>query len=725
MKLLDTKPRRGLVFEFVALLSVIVLIGYAVIIYTQYQSQSAAIEQNLNDRARSLGGLLSTISIEPLLSSDYVGLNEYIEGAVSQKDVAFVVITGIKGESLAVQVDEKQEAIRESIRSRAEQSGLGSFVAVVNDEIFPYEYPIIFNGEKIATITLGLDRQSAHQIMLENMAKLSIVIFAVWFVAGLSIYLIFRFRVSDPLGSVATSATNVARLNFDKTVPVAGANEIRQLALTFNEMRMHLKDAIEARNKSMHKLKELNLNLEERVDQRTRELETLNREVAYQAVHDPLTGLPNRLLIVERIRYAIKQAHRNQSSFATLMVDLDNFKEVNDTLGHPVGDELLRQVAERLQAVLRETDTVGRLGGDEFALVLQELEMESAEIVADKIHNAMLESFKVENHTLVAGGSIGIAVYPDHGDDYATLLRCADVAMYNAKRNNTKVAMYSPDIDPHSLQRLALATDLRTACHNNELELLYQPIIDLKTGKVVSVEALARWNHPKYGVIPPSEFISIAENSNLIKPLTEWVVRTAAAQWVEWHEQDLELQIAVNFSMISLLDPELPLFMANMSEELSLPKHALKLEITESAIMSNPERVIKVLNHKEMAGLKYSVDDFGTGYSSLSYLKRLPVQEVKIDRSFVTLMTVDEEDASIVRAVVELAHSLGLATVAEGVEDADVLRELVSLGCEYAQGYYFSKPIRPDELTGAISHIETRFYDTVSIAADFEASVKH
>jgi diguanylate cyclase (GGDEF)-like protein len=705
---------RTLAIEFLILLTAVMLAGYVAIFVTQYHSQSDYIEKNLDTRARSMGGLLANISIEPLLSHDFVALNDYLEAVISQNDVSFVIIAGKDKQLLAAHFSEEMQGLQDAVMPNLGNPGLPDMSRLVQGGLSVYEYPVTFNNEQLANITLGLDSRSSSQTLITNVITLSLVIFAVWFAAGLGIFLIFRRRVSNPLQTVVSSADDIAHLRFDKTVPVTGANEIGQLALTFNEMRIQLRSAVEARNQSMQELKELNVNLEERVAERTRELEKLNREVAYQALHDPLTGLANRLLIVERIDFLIRQAHRNSESFAVLMMDLDNFKEVNDTLGHPVGDELLRQVAERLNTTLRESDLVGRLGGDEFAMLLQDLGGESAKSVAEKIYSIMQQPFTVDHHTLTAEGSIGIAIYPDHGVDHATLLRCSDVAMYHAKRRGNQVALYSTDIDIHSLQRLALATDLRTACTNNELELHYQPIVDLTSGKVIGVEALARWNHPQYGLISPDEFIPIAENTGLIKQLTESIMKTAVTQWLDWHEQGLDLQIGLNISMLNLVDQNMPATVARIIRHAGLPTSAVKLEITETEIMSNPELVIEVLGHKELSGLKSSVDDFGTGYSSLSYLKKLPVQEIKIDRSFVTHMAVDEEDASIVRAVLELGHSLGLDVVAEGVEDEEALRELIALGCDYAQGFYFSRPVPADDLPEQISFIEARFYRAVS-----------
>lgn len=716
---------RTLAIEFLVLLSVVMLIGYAGIVLTQYHSQSDSIQQNLNTRAQSMGGLLANISIEPLLSHDFVALNDYLEAVIAQQDVSFVIITGQNKQVLGIHFNEALHNLHDTIVPDPDNPNMPKIASIAQDGLSVYEYPIQFNGNKLGLITLGLDSHAYSGSLISNVIYLSMVIFVVWFIAGLGVFLVFRHRVSRPLQTVVSSADDIAHLKFDKTVPITGANEIGQLALAFNEMRVQLRAAVEARNQSMKDLQELNVNLEERVVERTHELEKLNREVAHQALHDPLTGLANRLLIMERIGFLISQMHRNKGSFAVLMIDLDNFKDVNDTLGHPVGDILLRQVAERLQGVLRESDLVGRLGGDEFALLLQDQDEHSARLVADKIHQVMQERITVEGHTLTTVGSIGIAICPQHGEDHATLLRCADVAMYHAKRTNSNVALYSADIDIHSLQRLALATDLRSAYENNEVELHYQPIVDLRTGKVVSVEALARWNHSKYGPVSPEDFIPIAENSGLIKQLTGSLMKMAAVQWSSWKEEGMELQIALNISMVNLLDQQLPAQVARILSQSGLPVNALKIEITETEIMSNPELVIDVLGHKEIAGLKSSVDDFGTGYSSLSYLKKLPVQEIKIDRSFVTHMAVDEEDASIVKAVLELGHSLGLDVVAEGVEDQDVLRELIALGCDYAQGYYFSPPVPAAALVEKIGLIESQFYKAATVDPKVTPRITH
>lgn len=701
MNFITRSRRQSLAFQFLSILSGIMLVGFVSIIYTQFQNQSKQINENISARAESIGGLLAQISVQPLLVHDFVTLNEYIEDAAMQKDVTYVIVSNPQGETLVIQANEKTPSPEEVVDDKVDSAGNEG------ENIFRYEQSIMFDGRQLGQVRIGVDRAPAAKLVASNVTNLAVTIFGIWFFSGLAIFLAFRYKVSRPINLVSSSAAEIANLKFGRTVPVTGNNEISQLALTFNGMRMQLKVAVEERQKSLLELEDLNASLEERVNQRTQELQTLNREVAYQAVHDPLTGLPNRLLITERIQYAIKQSHRSKETFAVLMVDLDNFKEVNDTLGHPVGDALLRQVSLRLSSVLRDSDTVGRLGGDEFALQLQGADEEAAMLVAEKIQTALLETYIVDGHALVASGSIGIALYPEHGDDHAMLLRCADIAMYAAKRNNSKVSLYSVESDKHSLQRLELTNDLRVALDAHELELYYQPVMALATGEVVGVEALLRWQHPKYGEISPNEFIPIAENTALIKPLTDWVMKTAALQWLEWQEQGLSLHIAVNLSMINLLDHELPDRISSLRRDLKLPPDAIKFEITESAIMSNPERVISVMSHEDMAGLKFSVDDFGTGYSSLSYLKRLPVSEVKIDRSFVTMMTVDDEDASIVRAVIDLAHNLGLMVVAEGVEDEAVLKQLVSLGCDYAQGFYFAVPLPADKFIEAISKIKS------------------
>ncbi len=429
---------------------------------------------------------------------------------------------------------------------------------------------------------------------------------------------------------------------------------------------------------------------------------TIHREqmqaLEHQALHDDLTGLPNRVLLGDRIEHAILSARRNRSTLALLLTDLDHFKEINDTLGHHCGDLILKQVAQRMQRLVRSTDTVARLGGDEFAILLPTADRAQARTIVEKMIKAIEQPFELQGKTFILGSSTGIALYPEHGDDGHILLQRADVAMYLAKREHLGYAVYEPDQDQHSVEFLTLKSELRKAIKNKQLVLNYQPVIDMKSGRVNGVEALARWNHPERGLLLPDEFIPLAEQTGLIRDVTIWVLTEAARQCSEWRSLGLELRIAVNLSVYNLYDARFPEHVVRIIDEMG-PSHAsLRLEITETAIMSGPSNALEILNRLSVQGVRISIDDFGTGYSSLSYLKQLPVDELKIDKSFVTGMAVDNNDSVIVRSTIDLAHNIGLKVVAEGVEDEQTYQLLHGLHCDAAQGFYMSRPLSAGDL---------------------------
>lgn len=427
------------------------------------------------------------------------------------------------------------------------------------------------------------------------------------------------------------------------------------------------------------------------------------RAIQHLAYYDTLTDLPNRTLLQDRLQQAILSARRDGKSLALLVMDLDRFKEINNVLGHHYGDLVLQQVGPRLREVLRESDTVSRLGGDEFALLLS-IGAEGAVLTAQKILKHFLNPFVVDCLSLEVGTSIGIALFPDHGEDANNLMRRADMAMYAAKQENAGYAIYSPQHEKHNSSHLILMGDLRHAIDRNEFFLAYQPKIDLQTGSIIGVEALVRWQHPSRGLISPDQFISLSEQGGLIKPLTLWVLNAALMQCRAWHQAGLRLSVAVNLSARNLLDPQLSDQIARLLETYELEPQWLHLEITESVIMADPARAMEILNQLSKMGILLSIDDFGTGYSSLGYLKKLPVDEIKIDKSFVKEMSVEEDDAMIVRLTIDLAHHLGLKVVAEGVENREILDRLIVLGCDAAQGYYMSRPISPADLLGWLNH---------------------
>ena len=418
------------------------------------------------------------------------------------------------------------------------------------------------------------------------------------------------------------------------------------------------------------------------------------------ALHDHLTGLPNRTLFLDRMEHAIRVSERTGGGVAVLLMDLDRFKEVNDTLGHHCGDLMLKELARRLTQVVRPTDTVARLGGDEFALLAPEIVGSEAGVaLAERITRALEAPFLVDDLPLEAEASVGIALYPTHGVDVETLLQRADVAMYVAKETKTHYAVYDAETDTYRPERLTLVGELRRAIERRELVLHYQPKATLTDGRVCGVEALVRWQHPERGLVPPDVFIPIAEHTGLIRPLTLFVVEEALRQCRLWHEQGFDLAIAVNVAMRNILDEEFPTELGRLLERHGVAPETLELELTETSVLADPPRAKEILQRLRDTGVKLAVDDFGTGYASLSYLSELPVDEIKIDRSFVIGMDTDEQHARIVRSTIDLGRNLDLTVVAEGVESGAVWSQLLELGCDSAQGYFLARPLPPADLT--------------------------
>ena len=428
----------------------------------------------------------------------------------------------------------------------------------------------------------------------------------------------------------------------------------------------------------------------------------------YLAFHDSLTGLPNRSLFHERAGQAILAAKREGWNLAVMIMDLDRFKEINDTLGHHHGDLVLQEMGNRLKPLLRETDTVARLGGDEFAVLLPHVQNSDTTLqVADKIQRALERPFYIQGLALDVDASVGIAMFPTHGKDIHALLRRADVAMYVAKQAGTRRQIYAEEIDHHNPDRLGLAGDLRNAIERNELVLHYQPLVSLKDDRLRNVEALVRWVHPARGVLPPAEFIAVAERGGLIGPLTMSILNTALHQCHEWDKRNLRINVAVNLSVRNLLDPGFPNEVDRLLKKWEIDPIRLELEITESSIMADPPRAMEILTALHKLGVRLAVDDFGTGYSSLQSLKRLPINAVKIDKSFVQTMQNDENDLLIVQSTIDLAHNMGLEVVAEGVENGQVAEMLKLLGCDFIQGWHRGRPVPAKEIPWLLGVMQT------------------
>jgi diguanylate cyclase (GGDEF)-like protein len=491
-----------------------------------------------------------------------------------------------------------------------------------------------------------------------GLAAITLIGFAVFGIGSL----ITARRLTTPLRALSAAAARLGAGDYD--TPMRGlrrADEIGQLAHAFEQMR----ESVSEQQAQILKL----------------------------AYWDSLTGLPNRVQFRDAVRDAIAAAQPG-ADVAVIMLDLDRFKHVNDVLGYRVGDLLLGRVAERLgQQIVRGGDLVARLGGDEFAVLLRDGDAALARSVAQRIGAAFDAPLTLEEHTIDMGAGIGIACWPEHAADADTLLSRAEVAMYAAKRRTNGPLMYDASIDAASTQTLSLLTELRHAVERSELRLYLQPKLRLDTGRIGGAETLVRWAHPQRGLVGPMEFIPFAEQTGFIRTLTMWVFEEAARHWLALRAEGMALALSVNLSTRDLLDPELPAKFDALLVKHRVPAEAFCLEITESAIMDDPQRALGTLNRLSGLGFKLSIDDFGTGYSSLAYLKRLPVDELKIDKSFVLSMETDPDDAKIVRSTIDLAHNLGLTVVAEGVENAKVWDLLRELECDEAQGFHMGKPM--------------------------------
>jgi len=469
---------------------------------------------------------------------------------------------------------------------------------------------------------------------------------------------------------------------------------------------------ISARKQAESALLQARVDLEQLVESRTLALKHTVMELEKKAMEqqkseamiqrlayfDPLTGLPNRLLLDDRSEHALNVARRNQQSLALMFLDLDHFKNINDSLGHRVGDEVLVALAVRLKSALREQDTVARSGGDEFIVLLPDTDAAGAAHVADKLLQTTLKPFQIEQNELTVTPSIGIALYPQDGADLDTLSRSADAAMYKAKeegRNNFR--FFTREIQAQSDRTLVLDNALRRALERNQLQLHFQPQISLLTGQIVGAEALLRWYHPQLGSVSPAEFIPVAESNGLILPIGEWVLRTALKQLGDWIARGMApITLAVNLSAVQFRHANLPQLVSSILLDAALDPALLELELTEGVAMTHPLSAIATMDDLHQRGVRMSIDDFGTGYSSLSYLKRFQVYKLKIDQTFVRDITDDPDDKAIVGAIISMASSLGLKTIAEGVETAGQLAFLRARGCDEVQGYFFSRPLPAD-----------------------------
>ncbi len=553
---------------------------------------------------------------------------------------------------------EKQLALLERIRDKtatAETLQLGS------DTYQTMLQPIETGDDSAINVLLQRSLEEAQgplrklkmQIFaLSSAALLMAIVAAIFFARG----------VTSPLRRLAEAAERIGSGDYSTPVEISQDDEMGQLATAFNRMGT--------------------------------EIGGREEQIRFQGSHDSLTGLPNRTLFLDHLALWIASAKRRGTLVGMVMMDLDRFKEINDTLGHSLGDDLLVEIGRRLRQTIRESDTVARLGGDEFAVMFESAAAPSAVEVAQRIGRALETPFALGGVSIDVKASMGIALYPLHAEDAGTLMKRADVAMYQAKESHGAYALYEPGRDEHSLRRLAILSELRQAVASDALELHYQPKIDIATERAIHAEALVRWRHPVHGMMFPDEFILLAEQSGNIGIITKWVLRRAIEDCAAWNRAGFDLAVAVNLSALDLYDAELPTLISGLLHDQGLDPSRLVLEITESAVMKDAAYALKTLRDVKTRGITLAIDDYGTGYSSLAHLRRLPLDELKIDKSFVVnLSERATEDGVIVRSTIDLGHNMGLKVVAEGVESSEGYAILKRFGCDMAQGYFISRPL--------------------------------
>ena len=468
--------------QFVLFIASIILLALLSSAFLQYEREKQIAFNKLAEKGNSIGRLLSSMSVDPMLIYDNHTINEFARYTSQQYGVVYAIYLDNEKHALTNYFNTDLASVKQAKQMAPLKNDPFSTLSILlqREEILHQTYPVKFNQQQLAEIYIGLDKTPLLTEPRNNLQIHLGISLLIGLFIGLGIYLGFIRKVSRPIRQLREAANHIIHFNFDRPLEIRGKNELSELAQTFEQMRIRLRDAVESRDQSLQEIEELNISLEDRVRERTNALQELNAQITHQAMHDPLTGLPNRVLVIERLNQAIDYAHRNKTCLAVFILDLNNFKDINDTLGHPEGDLILQQVATRIPSALRASDTVGRLGGDEFAVVLPDIDEKHAVDVGEKIIHAMQPAFNLSDQTVSINASIGIALYPEHGEDQSTLIRHADVAMYNSKRSSQAISVYNPQLDTHTPGRLALMADLQTAIKENQLTLYYQPQIRIK-----------------------------------------------------------------------------------------------------------------------------------------------------------------------------------------------------------------------------------------------------
>ncbi len=615
--------------------------GYKDSLYEQFVSHVTEVSGLLAD-------VLSTKSLE----QDREDIINILETSILGGNIQFVEIIDQQGKIILPHDDVTSSSNKFKEDDAVNQNA---------DDTYYLSMPVYFseNKDEAFSLRVGVD-ESAIINDYYAIRKKIIYVFVTYLLAVVIFFAAITRIIHKPLYQLRDRSREIASGNTDMPLELTTRfSEIQFLADDLDEMRLSL------------------VSLADRMQ--------------YKATHDELTNLPNRYLFNDRLQYAISVSARDKKKFSILLLDLNRFKEINDTLGHGVGDEVLIIVSQRMLEGLRDSDTVARIGGDEFSFILTGVDQILAEKMAKKIIDIIEPTFEVDNHTLKIGASIGISVFPDNGEDGDLLMRRADVAMYNAKHNGLPLASYHTEMDSCHYENLMMANDLKNSIVRGHFEPLLQPKIDMLTNQPCGCEILLRWHHPNLGLVYPDKFIPIAEQENLIGELTSWVIRNYGHKFDDLGKTVKDFHISINVSPIDLLNRDLFESIHEILQNHQFPTSQLYIEVTENAIMKNPHRSADILASFHDAGIMVSIDDFGTGYSSLAYLQKFPISELKIDKSFISDLTEDSANFAIVNATITMAHDLGILVVAEGVEDKAVLDLLNSMGCDRVQGFLYAK----------------------------------
>ena len=636
-------------------------------------------EQQLVERGRALGRLISLVSPEAILSFDFLTLNNYTREVSEQPDIVYSVITSPEGAVLSSYIDTSDPVAKKYLGRTGSRDALKVLQNLDGqDELINLKFPITHDGRLLGHFLVGLSREAVQSEFRRQLTIKMLVLAAVVLFLSLAIYVVFRFNILHPIQRLIAASRDVGR-GQHAVVEVKSSDEMGLLARAFNAMA----EGIKQEQAQLHR----------------------------QANFDTLTGLPNRLMAFDRINMEISRARRSGQRFAVLFIDLDDFKSVNDSLGHAVGDRLLVAIGTRLQAAMRDADTVARLGGDEFLVLAAEGGSEvRVEKIAERLLETVAEPQELNGRKVVAQCSIGIALYPDNGENAETLVANADNAMYQAKTTQQGTAtFFTEEMNVRLRKRVQMEQDLHLAIELGQLTLNFQPIVDAADRRHRGAEVLLRWMHPERGAISPEEFIPLAEADGQIADIGDWVLEQACRSWSAWRASGIDSGfLAINISRVQFRRR----FSARLAELMSrygVPPEALELEITESVLLDDHSQMAEELSSLRAVGVKLSLDDFGTGYSSLSYLKRFRFDSLKIDRTFVAGVPGDPDDVLLVKAILAMAEGFGLKVVAEGVENHDQLNFVAAQGCALAQGYLLGRPMTDEAYLGYLKSLQGGF----------------